>query len=169
MSFLGFGRPNVEKLAALNKIDLLVKATKYKKDPAVQEAARAALLEKMDTCIKTLQSKHLPHVYAAREALVIIGPPARDRLIFILSEGHVHRRQDAAYVLGEMRDPEAVPALALAMHNPDDLLRKISVEALAKIGGPDAVKVLRAACLDHDPHVARAAGKALNSLGVPKS
>ena len=168
MAVFGFGRPNVEKLAALNKIDLLVKATKYKKDPAVQEAARAALLGMMDTCIKTLQSKHLPHVYAAREALVIIGPPARDRLMFILGEGHVHRRQDAAYVLGEMRDPEAVPALALAMHNPDDLLRKISVEALAKIGGPEAVKVLRAACLDHDPHVARAAGKALNNLGVSR-
>ena len=95
MAVFGFGRPNVEKLAALNKIDLLVKATKYKKDPAVQEAARAALLGMMDTCIKTLQSKHLPHVYAAREALIIIGPPARDRLIFILSEGHVHRRQEA--------------------------------------------------------------------------
>ena len=168
MSVLGFGKPNVEKLAALNKLDELNRATRYKKDPAVREAARAALLEKMDTCIKTLQAKHLPHVYAARQALIIIGPPARDRLIFILSEGHVHRRQDAAYVLGEMRDPEAVPALALAMHNPDDLLRKISVEALAKIGGPDAIEILRAACLDHDPHVARAAGKALNSLGVPK-
>jgi HEAT repeat protein len=168
VSVLGFGRPNVEKLAALNKIDLLVKATKYKKDPAVQEAARAALLEKMDTCIKTLQSKHLPHVYAAREALVIMGPPARDRLIFILGEGHVHRRQDVAYVLGEMRDPEAVPALSLAMHNPDDLLRKISVEALAKIGGPDAIEVIKAACTDHDPHVARTAGKALNNLKVPK-
>jgi len=160
--------PNVEKLAAHNKTSELVKAANYKKDPAIREAARAALLEKMDTCIQTLQSKHLPHVYAAREALLIIGVPARDRLIFILREGHVHRRQDAAYVLGEMRDPEAVPALSLAMHNPDDLLRKISVEALGKIGGPDAVDVLKAACADHDPHVARAAGKALNNLGVPK-
>jgi HEAT repeat protein len=169
VSVLGFGKPNVEKLAALNKLDLLVKATKYKKDPAVQEAARAALFEKMDTCIQTLQSKHLPHVYAAREALIIIGPPARDRLIFILGEGHVYRRQDAAYVLGEMRDPEAVPALSLAMHNPDDLLRKISVEALGKIGGDEAIRVLKAACTDHDQHVARAAGKALNSLGAPRA
>ncbi len=169
MSVLGFGKPNVERLAALNKIDQLVKAANYKRDPAVREAARAALLTKMDICIQTLQAKHLPHVYAAREALIIIGPPARDRLIFILKEGHVHRRQDAAYVLGEMRDEEAVPALALAMHHPDDLLRKISVEALAKIGGPEAIEILKAACLDHDPHVARAAGKALNNLGVPKA
>lgn len=169
MAVFGFGKPNVEKLAALNKLDELNRATRYKKDPAVREAARAALLEKMDTCIKTLQAKHLPHVYAARQSLIIIGPPARDRLIFILREGHVHRRQDAAYVLGEMGDPEAVPALTLAMHNPDDLLRKISVEALAKIGGPEAIEVLKLACEDHDPHVARAAGKALNNLGVPKA
>ena len=169
MSVLGFSKPNVEKLAALNKLDLLVKAANYRKDPAVQEAARAALTDKMDICIQTLQAKHLPHVYAARDALVIIGPPARDRLIFILSEGHVHRRQDAAFVLGMMGDPEAVPALALALHNPDDLLRKICVEALAKIGGPDAIEVLKLACEDHDPHVARAAGKALNNLGVPKA
>ena len=163
------GRPNVEKLAALNKIDLLVKATKYKKDPAVREAARQALEAKTDTCIKNLQSKHLPHIYAAREALIIVGEPARDRLIFILREGHVHRRQDAAYVLGEMRDPAAVAALRLAMHNPDGLLRLISVQALGKIGGDDAVETLRAALGDHEPRVRSAAGKALDALGVPRA
>ncbi len=57
-----------------------------------------------------------------REALVLIGPPARDRLIFILREGHLHRRQDAAYVLGIMKDPAAVGPLCTAMHNPDPLL-----------------------------------------------
>ena len=163
-----FGPPNVASLAARGKVADLVNAANYKKDPAVREAAREALIGMMDSCIKTLQSKHLPHVYTARQALIIMGPPARDRLIFILGEGHVHRRQDAAFVLGEMRDPEAVPALILAMHNPDALLRKISVEALGKIGGQDAVDVLKAACEDHDPHVARAAGKALNSLNVPR-
>ena len=71
-----------------------------------------------------------------REALVLIGPPARDRLIFILKEGHLHRRQDAAYVLGMMKDPVAVPQLCVAMHNPDPLLRMIIVEALGKIGDP---------------------------------
>ena len=34
--------------------------------------------------------------------------------------------------------------------------------------GANLAATLRAACLDHDPHVARAAGKALNNLGVPK-
>ena len=37
----------------------------------------------------------------SRAALVAIGPPARDRLIFILGKGHTHRRQDAAFVLGK--------------------------------------------------------------------
>jgi HEAT repeat protein len=159
-----FGPPNVTRLARANKIAELVKAAHYKKDEAVREAAREALTEKVDLLIQTLQSKHLPHVYAAREALVVVGEPARERLIFILREGHVHRRQDAAFVLGEMGDPAAVPALRLAMHNPDPLLRMICVQALGKIGDEEGFETLRQALGDADPQVAREARKALDKI-----
>ena len=159
-----FGPPNVERLEARGDLNALAKAAQYKKDPEVREAARQALIKSMDRLIQLLQSKHLPHLVMARDALVLIGPPARDRLIFILREGHVHRRQDAAHVLGMMGDPAAVPALSLAMHNPDGLLRLLCVQALAKIGGDDARAVVQQALNDGDPAVSDAARKGLAAL-----
>jgi HEAT repeat protein len=159
------GPPNVAKLEAQGKIDGLVKAARYKKDPAVAADARRALTGFLDTIIQRLQTKNLTQLSSARDALLIIGGPARDRLIFILQRGHLHRRQDAAYVLGMMGDPVAVKPLCVAMHNPDPLLRMIIVEALGKIGDPSASDTLRKALGDPDRAVAEAARKAAKRLG----
>ncbi len=159
------GPPNVAKLEARGKIDGLVRAAKYKKDPAVAADARRALTGFLDTIIQRLESKNLAHLQTAREALVLIGEPARDRLIFILQQGHLHRRQDAAHVLGLMGDPVAVKPLCVAMHNPDPLLRAIIVEALGKIGDPSGLDTVRKALGDPDRAVADAARKAIKKLG----
>jgi HEAT repeat protein len=159
-----FGPPNVAKLEAAGNIDALVKAAKYKKDPQVAADARRALATHLDKVIQRLDTKNLVQLNTAREALVLIGEPARDRLIFILSAGHVHRREDAAYVLGVMGDPSAVKPLCLAMHYPDPLLRMIAVEALGKIGDPAATDTLRRALGDPEPRVAAAASKALKKI-----
>jgi len=159
-----FGPPNVAKLDAMGKIDGLVKAANYKKDPQIQAAAREALTGYMDKLIQRLQTKNLVQLDTAREALLIIGEPARDRLIFILREGHLHRRQDAAYVLGEMRDPVAVKPLTTALHNPDALLRLLCVQALVKIGGPEAAKTLEKATRDPEPRVCQEAQKGIVKL-----
>jgi HEAT repeat protein len=161
-----FGPPNVAKLDAKGSIDGLVKAAKYKKDPAVAEAARVALEGYLDKIVQRLQTKNIVQLNTSREALVLIGPPARDKLIFILTNGHLHRRQDAAYVLGMMKDPEAVEPLCRAMHNPDPLLRMIIVEALGKIGDKSAGDTLRRATLDVDSSVAGAARKSLKKIGA---
>ena len=161
-----FGPPNVAKLDAAGKIDGLVKAAKYKKDPEVAEAARVALEGYLDKLIQRLQTKNIVQLDTTRDALVLIGPPARDRLIFILKEGHLHRRQDAAYVLGMMKDPVAVAQLCTAMHNPDPLLRMIIVEALGKIGDPAAVDTLRLGAGRRGPVVAGAARKSLKKMGA---
>jgi len=161
-----FGPPNVAKLDARGKIDGLVKAAKYKRDPEVAEAARLALEGYLDKLIARLQTKNIVQLDTTREALVLIGPKARDRLIFVVKEGHLHRRQDAAYVLGTMKDPVAVPQLCVAMHNPDPLLRMIIVEALGKIGDPACVDTLRKALGDVDPSVSGAARKALKQMGA---
>ena len=160
-----FGPPDVAKLDARGKIDGLVKAAKYKKDPEIAEAARKALEGYLDKLIQRLQTKNIVQLDTTRDALVLIGPPARDRLIFVLKEGHLHRRQDAAYVLGMMKDPVAVPQLCIAMHNPDPLLRMIIVEALGKIGDPAGIDTLRKALGDVDSTVAAAARKSLNKMG----
>lgn len=161
-----FGPPNVARLDAMGKIDGLVRAAKYKKDPAVRAAAREALAGHLDTLIQRLQTKNLVQLRTAREALIAVGEPARDKLLFILREGHLHRRQDAAFVLGEMRDRAAVGPLCVAMHNPDPLLRLLIVQALAKIGDPAGVETLRRALGDPEPKVADEARKALKKLGA---
>lgn len=160
-----FGPPNVAKLDAMGKIDGLVKAAKYK-DPVVAEEARKALESYLDKIIDRLQTKNIVQLNTSRDALVTIGPPARDRLLFILKEGHLHRRQDAAYVLGLMKDPVAVGPLCTAMHNPDPLLRMLIVEALGKIGDPAATETLRRALGDVDGSVAGAARKSLKKIGA---
>jgi HEAT repeat protein len=161
-----FGPPDVAKLDAAGKIDGLVRAARYKRDPQVAEAARKALEGYLDKLIDRLQTKNIVQLNTTRDALVIIGPAARDRLIFVLKEGHLHRRQDAAYVLGMMKDPAAVPQLCIAMHNPDPLLRLIIVEAMGKIGDPAAADTLRRAVGDVDNSVATAARKSLKKIGA---
>lgn len=156
-----FGPPDVEKARRTGQIELMLKAATYKKDPAVAQAGRDALAEHLDLLIRELDSKNVRRLQIARDALVAVGPAARDRLIFILGEGHVHRRQDAAFVLGEMKDPAAVAPLCEALKHPNPLLRTLSAQALGKIGSKTAVRDLRLAAMDDESHVAKEARKAL--------
>jgi HEAT repeat protein len=156
--------PNVAKLEASGKIDGLVRAAKYKKDPAIRTDARRALTGFLDQIIKRLDTKNLAQLNMSRAALVVIGEPARERLVFILRDGHLHRRQDAAFVLGVMGDPAAVQPLCVALHNPDGMLRLIVVEALGKIGDPEATDTLTRALLDPELRIAKAARKSLDKI-----
>ena len=159
-----FRPPNIERLKARGDTLSLVRATRYR-DPAIAEEARALLLERLDILIQQLDSRNINVMHTAREALVVIGPPARDRLIFILNEGHVHRREDAAFVLGKMRDPVAVEPLCAALKFPDPLLRRIAAEALGRIGDSRAEKALRRmVALEGNPSVAKTGRKALTRL-----
>jgi HEAT repeat protein len=159
-----FGPPDVEKAKASGSIEEMLRAAKYKKDPAIAEAGRAALGEHLELLIKELNTKNIRRLQIAREALVAVGPKARDRLIFILGVGHVHRRQDAAFVLGEMKDEAAVEPLCDALRHTDGLLRVLSAQALGKIRSPKAIRPLRLACMDEDPKVASEARKALRKI-----
>jgi HEAT repeat protein len=159
--------PNIERLKARGDTMSLVRASRYR-DPEIAEQARALLAERMDHYIRQLDSKNLSVVAVARDALVAIGPPARDRLIFILGEGHAHRRQDAAFVLGRMGDPAAVEPLCAALKFPDPLLRRLAAEALGRIGDARAEKALkRMVALEPNPAVAKMGRKALSKLREP--
>jgi HEAT repeat protein len=159
-----FGPPDVEKAKRTGQIEVMLRAANYKKDPAVAAAGREALGEHIELLIKELHSKNIRRLQVAREALVAVGPPARDRLIFILGEGHVHRRQDAAYVLGEMKDEEAVAPLCESLKHTNSLLRMLSAQALGKIGSRKALRALNMATLDDDPAVVKEARKALAKI-----
>lgn len=156
-------RPNIERLSHGDTMSI-VRATHYH-DPEIAEQARALLEERMDRLIQQLDSKNVNAMAVARDALVAIGPPARDRLIFILGEGHVHRREDAAFVLGKMGDPVAVEPLCKALKHPDPLLRKIAAQALGRIGDQRAEKALkRMVSLEPNQSAAREGRKALTRL-----
>ena len=70
----------------------------------------------------------------------------------------------AAYALGEIRDPEAVPALILALKNDRDHMRRIAAHALGKIGDRRAVMpLIELLCNESQPLAVQAS--AINSLG----
>jgi len=163
-----FRPPNVARLRALGKVEELTKAAHYKKDPAVAEAARAALTEMLDFIIEALADKNLRKVLVCRNALKAIGQPAVDKLTFILDKGHLHRRQDAAFTLGFIGAPDsaAIDALCRALQHSDPLLRMIAAQALGKIGDTRARPPLRRTTADENEQVAKAATKALKQLAV---
>jgi HEAT repeat protein len=157
-------RPNVDKLEARGETMGLVRATRYH-DPEVAERARAALTAQMESLIQRLDTKNLSSLEIARAALIAIGEPARDRLIFILGEGHVHRRQDAAFMLGKMGDPAAVEPLCAALKHQDPLLRRLAAQALGRIGDERARKPLkRMISLEPNETTAKEARRALAKL-----
>jgi epoxyqueuosine reductase len=51
-------------------------------------------------------------------------------------------RRNAAIALGNTGDPDHVPVLALAMEDPEELVRGYSAWALGRIGGPRARSIL---------------------------
>ncbi len=159
-----FGTPNVAKAKATGNVDLMLRVARYRRDPAIAAQGRALLTERLDVLIERLGSRNMRHMRMAREAVLMVGPPARDRLIYILGVGHVHRRRDAAFMLGEFRDPVAVDALTESMRHEDDMLRWLSAQALGKIGDPRATPALRRAALDTDARVAAEARKALKKV-----
>ncbi len=64
-------------------------------------------------------------------------------LIKALSHWRVLKRREAAYLLGEKRDPRAVPALIIVLESAEDPFVKMeAATALGKIGGPQAAAAL---------------------------
>lgn len=160
-----FGPPDVEQLNARGNVEGLIRAAKYKKDAKVRDEARAALAQMADYLIGELNTKNIRRLGLVREALMLAGPTARDRLIFVHTDKQsVHRRQDATFVLGEMRAKEAVPVLISAMRDPDAMLRRLAAEALGKIGDPRAAGPLRIAIGDDNAIVRKTAVRALHKV-----
>jgi epoxyqueuosine reductase len=73
--------------------------------------------------------------------------------------------RNVAVALGNLRDPEAVPALEEALHDASPLVRAHAAWALGRIGSGLAEDALRRAlCNEPDPEVHRELHAALNSI-----
>jgi len=166
MGFLGFGRPNVERLAAKGDIEGLVRAAKYKKDPQVREAARVALEAQLEFFVTKLGSRSLRRVVLSREALKLIGEPSVALLGQVLVKGDVGKRSDAAFALGEVGLPSALPSLEAALKDEEPQVRVLAVKSLARLDDERVPALLETACRDRDESVRYHAGKARKALGV---
>ncbi len=159
------GRPNVEWLDARGRIEGLLGASKYRKDPEVAEQARLALERRMPLLLDTLQSRNVRHMVLARDCFHQIGEPAVAFLSDVVAHGDAGRRQDAAHLLGEVGLPSVLPALRVAVRDRDPGVRLIAVRSLAKFATSDSDAMLETALRDRDEAVRLAAMKALTKRG----
>jgi HEAT repeats len=99
------------------------------------------------------------------------GPPPPDEVALMtqrMQSFFWSNRKEAAYTLGRLGDPRAVPSLIHTLkYDSSKDVRIASAIALGEIGGPDAaIGLERASIYDHRDDVKKAAATALNRLNA---
>jgi HEAT repeat protein len=102
---------------------------------------------------------------SVRDSLLKIGEPSVEPLITLLAEENVNplAREEAVEVLGELKDPRAIPPLLHSLESTDRWEQRNAVEALCQIG-VDAVGQLFVAAKDNNPVLRRNAVEVLGKL-----
>jgi HEAT repeat protein len=98
------------------------------------------------------------------DALHEIGTPAVPALLHALAEGSAAQRHWAAYILGWLREPQALQPLVAALGDPDEVLRAAAAGALAWLGDARAAPALLPLLSDPAPSVRAQAANALGSF-----
>ncbi len=106
---------------------------------------------------------------AAATVLGKIGDLRATRPLADLVERGTAARAAALAALADLRDPEALPTLALAATDPSAEIRMLAFEALTAIGDDRAVGVLPRGFADSDPSVRRRAVELAEALGFATS
>lgn len=101
--------------------------------PAVAPLARS---------LKDRSVKPWPIQARAVDALAKIGTPPCQPLLGALEHRDSSIRWQAAWVLGKLKSPVAVPGLVETLDDPDWIVRNEVAVALAMVGSPDAVPPL---------------------------
>jgi HEAT repeat protein len=78
-------------------------------------------------------------------------------------------RRAAAEAVGELGDPQAVPALIQTLGDSDGEVRRAAAEALGELSDPRAIPALSRALGDSDESVRRDAVRAIGKLGDPQA
>ncbi len=74
--------------------------------------------------------------------LVRMGSPAIEPMLELLEDADEATAVDCVYLLGEIQDRRAMPALIRLLEDPRDKVRMYAVTALLQIGGPRAVEAV---------------------------
>jgi HEAT repeat protein len=99
---------------------------------------------------------------ASLDVLQGIGDEAARALVGALPQVPEHARKFVVEALGESGGPVVVAELSRAALSNDTNVASEAIEALARIGGPEAERVMRARLTAHDPFLRMAALDALN-------
>lgn len=102
----------------------------------------------------------------AENRLIRIGEPAIEPVIEAARHPNPQVRWRAAFVLGEIGDRRGYSVVLDMLHDEDAAARAAAVDAVAKIGGADAIEPLAKVVLDaqRDDHAASHAAWALGRL-----
>lgn len=101
------------------------------------------------------------------QALVKIGAAAVEPLLPALRDPDRQVRTAAARVLGELKDPRAVTAIAGLLQDEERLVREAAAKALGEIGAASASGPLFTALHDKDVSLRQYAAKSLGKIGTP--
>lgn len=142
-------------------------------DPAKRVQAASELMRlgpaAVDGLVETLTAKDANLRTMAAQLLVKLGTRGIPRLAQLLASTHPATRQLVADILGEIRQPSAVPALTEAARGEYFTVRARAASALAKIGDAQAVPALIALLADNEPTVRIAAARAVGKFRDPRS
>jgi HEAT repeat protein len=97
------------------------------------------------------------------DALVRQGSFALPILIESLKDTRWYVVRNCVAILGEIRDPAAIPSLKTSLAHDEPRVRKETVRSLTRIGGPQAVEVLQRTLAENDLDLRR---QAVISLGA---
>ncbi|HUR64037.1 MAG TPA: HEAT repeat domain-containing protein [Candidatus Thermoplasmatota archaeon] len=130
---------------------------------AADHRARAAELRArlLDTALPMFQRMRC--VFTLRN---LGGPEAVDALAACFADPSALLRHEVAYVMGQMQDPHAIPALTRQLMREDEhvMVRHECAEALGAIGQPESVPVLERYARDPHPEVAESCVVALDLI-----
>lgn len=125
-------------------------------DPAPPLAGKAAdYAQRVAELRSRLTDQELPMFQRMRCVFTLRnlgGPAAVDALAACFDDPSALLRHEVAYVMGQMQDPHAIPALTRTLQKDDEhvMVRHECAEALGAIGQSESVPVLEK--FVHDPH-----------------
>jgi len=137
-------------------------------DPVRHGTAASELLRigpaAVDGLVEAMRGRDPNLRVPAAQLLVKMGTMAIPRLSQLLASAHPETRQLVADILGEIRHPDALPALTEAARGQFFTVRARAASALGKIGDVQAVPTLITLLSDDEPTVRIAAALAVGSF-----
>ena len=137
-------------------------------DPIPEAPKGEALLQAdMERLVERLMAVQSLESFEAREEMLEIGRPATDVLLKAAKDKRPEMRHLACDLLGEIRDPKAVPVLAEALGDKDEFgtsVASAAARALGRIGDRGSIPALLKVLESPDRDLRYEAARSLGSL-----